>query len=156
MCRDETAQDLTNALREFFCTYGTPEEIATDGASVYVSSHTKKFLDTWGVRHRVSTAYNPHSNLRAETAVKSMKRLLTQNTASNDSLNSDSLAMALLQYRNTPDRDTLLSPAHILFTQQLQDAVPSNPRALKLCKEWILTAKTRETALARQHQLRGD
>merc|ERR1712059_230960 len=66
LCKDETAEELTRALREFFCTYGTPEEIATDGASVYVSSHTQRFLSSWGVRHRISSAYNPHSALRAK------------------------------------------------------------------------------------------
>ena len=41
LCRDGTAEELTKALREFFCQYGTPEELATDGAPIYVSSHTK-------------------------------------------------------------------------------------------------------------------
>ena len=156
LCRDETAEELTRALREYFCEYGTPQEIATDGASVYVSSHTQKFLDTWGVRHRVSSAHNPHSNLRAETAVKSMKRLVTQNTGPNGTLHTDNFAMALLQYRNTPDRDTHRSPAQVLYARQLRDAVPCNPGDLKLRKEWILTQQARESALAKRHQVRGD
>ena len=31
-----TAKELTGMLREYFTMYGTPEEIATDGASVYM------------------------------------------------------------------------------------------------------------------------
>ena len=50
-CKDETAAELVTALREYFCVYGTPEEIATDGASVYKSATTQRFLQTWSVRH---------------------------------------------------------------------------------------------------------
>ena len=73
LCKDETAEELVCALREFFCTFGAPEQLASDGGSVYTSFTLQTFLKTWGVDHRVSSAYNPRSNLRAETAVKSMK-----------------------------------------------------------------------------------
>ena len=35
MCKDETARELIGALREYFCVYGVPEQLASDGASVY-------------------------------------------------------------------------------------------------------------------------
>ena len=89
-----TAEELVLMLRDYFVRYGIPEEVATDGASVYV---------VWGVKHRVSTAYNPHSNLRAETAVKSMKRLVMDNVGPKGELTTDRMAMAMLAYRNTPD-----------------------------------------------------
>lgn len=53
--------------------------------------------------------------MQAETAVESMKRLITNNTGSGGTLNTDALATALLNYRNTPDRGSKLSPAQILF-----------------------------------------
>ena len=108
----------------------------------------------WGVRQRVSTAYNPHANLRAETAVKSMKRLIARNTGVRGSLDTDSLAVALLQYRNTPDRDTGRSPSQVLFCRKLRDAVPVNPEDLKIRPEWVLTSQAREAALARRHEVR--
>ena len=37
--------------------------------------------------------------------------------------NSDSLVRALLQLRNTPDRNCRLSPAEILFRRTLKDAL---------------------------------
>ena len=76
LCREETAKELIRVLREFFCTWGAPEELATDGGSTYVAASTQRFLSNWAVRHRVSSAYNPHSNLRAESAVKSVKRMI--------------------------------------------------------------------------------
>ena len=61
--------------REYFAMHGIPEEIATDGGPTYMAYETQKFLKEYGVRHRVSSVAYPHSNQRAELAVKSMKRL---------------------------------------------------------------------------------
>ena len=62
-CRSETADELIESLREYFCTYGVPTELTTDGGMSYMAESTQKFLQTWGVVHRVSSAYNPHANL---------------------------------------------------------------------------------------------
>ena len=119
--------------------YGVPEELASDGASVYVSSRTRDFLKVWGVRPRVSSAYHPHSNLRAETGVKTVKRLIASNTGVGGTLDTDAMAAALLTYRYTPDRDTGLSLAEVLFARKLRGAVPSNPEGFKLRPDWVLT-----------------
>ena len=135
--------------------YGTPEEIASDGAPVYTSAATRAFLEMWGVRQRISTAYNPHANLRAESAVKTIKRLIMENVGEKSSLDTDKMAFALLAYRNTPDRDTGRYPAQVLFARQLQDAVPCEPGRLQLRPEWIMTCEQRERALAKRHEARG-
>ena len=150
-CRNESAEDLIQSLREYFCTFGVPKQIASDGGMSYMADSTQQFLHTWGVDHRVSSAYNPHSNLRAETAVKTVKRLLANNTDPSGNIDNDSVAAALLLYRNTPDRDTQRSPAQILFARNLKDTIPCDPNKLKLRKEWILVA---EKTLAKRHLLR--
>ena len=95
-CRDDSSEELVRHLRNLFCVYGVPEELASDGASVYVSSRTRDFLKVWGVRHRVSSTYHPHSNLRAETGVKTVKRLIASNTGVGGTLDTDAMAAALL------------------------------------------------------------
>ena len=54
------------------------------------------FLARWGVDHRISADYNPHSNLRAETGVKTAKRtLMTMTSAHSDgSLDWDKVSRA--------------------------------------------------------------
>ena len=54
--------------------------MSSDGQSTYTSQITKDFLKAWGVRHRLSSTYYPHSNTRAELGVKAMKRLMRNNT----------------------------------------------------------------------------
>ena len=116
-----------------------------------MSHATQQFLQTWGVKHRLSSAYHPHSNLCAETAVKTVKRLIADNVSPTGNLNTDSFSAAILNYRNTPDRDTEMSPSHILFSRQLRDSIPTNPENLKMRSEWVLTQQAREHALARRH-----
>ena len=117
------ARGLIACLRSLFSTFGVPDELSSDGGPEFSASLTREFLDRWGVKHRVSSAYNPQSNGRAEVAVKSAKRLLRSNIGPNGSLNSDKFLRALLQSRNTPDPDCNLSPAQILFVRPIRDSL---------------------------------
>ena len=98
---------------------------------------TQKFLADYGVRHRVSSVAYPHSNQRAELAVKSMKRLCRENTNIDGSLNNDKFLRAVMAYRNTPDRDTGRSPAQVIFGRELRDFLPSPLKRYKPQPQWI-------------------
>ena len=74
------------------------------------------------MKHRISSAYFPQSNGRAEVAVKTAKRLLHDNIGRSGSLNNDNFLRAMLQLRNTPDPDCNLSPAEIVFGRPIRDA----------------------------------
>ena len=104
---------MIKQLRVFFGSYGVLEELANDGATVYVAKGTQEFLKVWGVQHWVSSAYFPHSNLWTETAVKSMKRLISQNTGTGGTLDSDKFTIAILTYWNTLDRDMGVKSARL-------------------------------------------
>ena len=119
------AQGLTAALSALFATFGVPEEISSDGGPEFSSAATANFLTRWEVRHRMSSAYFPQSNGRAEVAVKKAKRMLMANVGPTGSLNNDGLLGALLQARNTPDPDCNISPAQVVFGRPIRDFFPS-------------------------------
>ena len=116
------AAGLIRHLRTLFSTFGVPEELSSDGGPEFTASSTQEFLRRWGVHHRVSSAYFPQSNGRAEVAVKSAKRLLMSNTGPTGQLDHDRFLRAMLQLRNTPDPDCDVSPAQIIFGRPLRDA----------------------------------
>ena len=118
------AKGLCEALRSIFACFGVPEELSSDGGPEFSAQETADFLIRWGVKHRISSAYFAQSNGRAEVAVKCTKRLLMDNVGDNGSLNTDQLVRALLQLRNTPDRDCNLSPSEVLFGRRLRDTMP--------------------------------
>ena len=146
-----TSTGLVDALREWFMLFGVPEEMSSDGQSTYTSQVTNDFLKAWGVRHRLSSAYFPHSNSRAELGVKAMKRLMRDNTGPRGRLDNDAFARALLMFRNTPMQGVGLSPAQIVFGRELRDTMPFKPGKGAMHKEWRITAEDREKALARRH-----
>ena len=99
---------------QHFETYGASEELASDGGLGYTAAHTQNFLKQWGSRHPLSSAYFPHSNLRAVQGVRVAKTNIRNNTDRSGNLDNDKFARALLNYRNTPLKDIGRSPAQIV------------------------------------------
>ena len=97
---------LLKALRQQFVTFGVAEEFASDFGPQMKYEVLQQFLKQWGVFHRVSSAYFPRSNSRAELAVKAGKRLLKDNMGPKGDIDTDNFYSPLLHYRNTAHQDT--------------------------------------------------
>ena len=100
------------------------DDLSSDGGPEFIAGETQEMLKRWGVNHDPSSAYFPQSNGRAEVAVRITKRILEDNVGPNGSLDNDKVVRALLQLRNTPDRDCGLSAAEVLFGRRLKDSMP--------------------------------
>ena len=147
----EGSKGLIDCLRCTFATFGIPDEIATDGGPEFIATTTRQFLKEWGVHHRLSSVAFPHSNCRAEIGVKSVKRIITDNTTPNGSLDTDSLQHAVLQYCNTPDPNTELSPTQCVFGRPIKGFVPILPGRFQPHPTWSDTLAMREEAPRNRH-----
>ena len=141
---------LIDVFRNYFETFGVAEEISSDMASQYMSSKFQRFLDQYGIRHRQSSSYYAHSNSRAELGVKSGKRILMDNMNPDGTVNNDRFLRAMLQYRNTPQPDTRLSPAQVVYGRYMRDFIPVVNDKYEPKQEWAMVREYRERALARR------
>ena len=148
--KDDTA-NVISVLRQYFSRWGVAKEITSDGAPVFTSTEMAAFLDRWGVQHRVSSAYYPRANKRAEVAVKSAKRLIRGNLGPRGTLDTDAFARALLEHRNTVDPLTGLSPAMVIFGREMKGFLPTQNGKFQPRQEWRLEADLREQAHAKRH-----
>ena len=142
------ALSVINILRRWFTTFGVPAELASDGGPPFDSTAYIRFLKDWGISRRLSSAYFPRSNGRAELGVKSGKRLLMSNLDTTGSLDKDAVSRALMTYRNTPLQDCSLSPAELLYGHKLRDLLPSLPsHQTQVLPKWKDIRSARETIL---------
>ena len=99
-----TALRLIDITRDIFQAYGVPEELSRDGGPPMHSHAFLDFLTRWKVDHRLSSVGYAQSNGRAELAVKTAKRIVYDNIASNGSLNTDKVARAVLNTEIHPSK----------------------------------------------------
>lgn len=145
------AKNVCDNMRTWFCTYGAPEEISSDGGPPFESQECNAFLRNWGIRKRTSSAYYPQSNGRAELAVKTAKRILFDNTDHCGRLCHDRAARALLTHRNTPVQDLDMSPAVMLYGRIIKDHLPVLRDKYQTRKQWKEIGELRELAMAKRH-----
>jgi hypothetical protein len=89
--------------------WGTGElHLGRGGGPNLTAKVVEDMMKDYSIHHRISSVANPHANARAELGVNTVKRMLRDTGQSRGS-------RALLQLRNTPDRDTKLSPTKALY-----------------------------------------
>lgn len=152
------SRGLILLLKRFFGTFGVPRELSSDGGKEFVADATQEFLIRWGVQFRLSAAYNPQSNGRAELAVKSTKRLIEDNVGPDGELDTDKFLRAILIKRNTPDPTSKLSPAEIVFGRKLRDTMPRVDKSVNIFfnshvrPTWTKAWEEKELALRTRYQ----
>ena len=110
---------IIKCFRQVIRTFGAPQSCRTDGGPQFRSAFVT-FCDEWGIRHELSSPYNPRSNGLAEATVKNMKYLLAKYHS-----NWENFEMALLEWRNTP-RQNQKSPAELMFSRKQKTLLPGS------------------------------
>lgn len=119
-----STEDVWKAMDNWFLDWGYPCRIRSDGGPQF----RQKFdaiCETRGIKHELSSAYNPRSNGLAESAVKSMKRLIQKCKES-----KEPFGPALLAWRNCPRADGF-SPATLFLGRRFKTMLPVHPMLLE-------------------------
>lgn len=143
---------IMDHLRRHFVRWGAPEQLSMDGGTNLGSEEMKTFLKKWGVCVRLSSAYYPQSNGRAEAAVKSAKQVLRDNVGADGSIDNDKTSLGLLQYLNTPLNDIDKPPAQLATGRQPRDGVPAIRHKLQVDKFWGRTLRQQERQVAQHNK----
>ena len=152
--KEASASDLVKDMKDYFAIFGIAEHFSSDSGPQFKSNQFQSFLKSWGIEHRVSSSYHPKSNLRSETAVKSAKRIVMDNTKLDGSPEWDKIQRAIMQHRNTPDTEYGLSPSQLLFGRPIRDFLPIKPGQFSPSEVWVDCREKRELAM-RKRVLRG-
>jgi len=115
----KSVSNIVYCLRQHFARHGLPLEIVSDN-SPFASAEFRRFTERFEFRHLTSSPRYKQANGRAETAVKTAKRLII--TA--QETNTDSY-LALLEWRNTPSEQLGPSPAQLLLGRRMRTRHPT-------------------------------
>ena len=77
--------------------------------------------------------------------------MIKSNTSPSGELDTDAFRVAMLQYRNTPDPQTKVSPAICVFGRPIKDFIPVLPGRYEPHPTWRDTLERREEALRIRH-----
>jgi len=120
------------SLRDWFVNKAVPDYLVTDMGPPFGSSEVADFLKRWKISWSPSSPYYAQGNGIAEHAVFNAKSLLRKvwKKGERSPMSNDEWIKGILQYRNTPNKSTKLSPAIMIFGHAIQDNLPAHKSAL--------------------------
>ena len=93
---DTKSSTVIKKLKAHFARYGIPSEVVSDNAPQYTSEKFKQFEKSWDFDHILISSRNSQANGKAESAVKTVKRIMKRTAKS-----GYDPYLGLLDHRNT-------------------------------------------------------
>jgi hypothetical protein len=122
--KTKTINEVICNLKRLFATFGIPAEIVCDNVP-FNSRQFHEFAKEYDFEISHISPKHSRSNGMVEKAVHIASLLIEKCKEDNTDLYS-----GLLEYRNTPLSDTLLSPAELMFNRLLRTKIPVNVKLL--------------------------
>ena len=123
---DTKSTTVIRKLKAHFARQGIPDIVISDNGPQYTSQEFQRFSERWEFLHKTSSPGHPQSNGKAESAVKTAKRLLNKaKMAGQDPY------LALLDHRNTPSQGLDTSPAQRLLSRRTRTLLPTKASLLR-------------------------
>lgn len=116
---DLTPQSVINIMKEQFARYGVPEKVVSDNGTHFVSREMKQFASKYGFKHVTSSPYHQQGNGKAESAVKTAKRIIVK-----ADIDNEDMWWCLLHWRNTPNKIGS-SPVQRLMSKKTRCGLPA-------------------------------
>ena len=123
-----SSKTVIRQFKSIFARHGKPDLLYTDNGPQFVNYEFQLFLKNWEIKHITSSPKYPQSNGFIERHVQTIKRLLKKSLYDNRDI-----YVSLLEYRSTPLREGLPSPAELLYGRKLKSMIP--------CKQNLLMPK---------------
>jgi transposase InsO family protein len=118
-----TTSQIIAKTKSIFSRHGVPETVVSDCGTQFhpvQTSEYSRFALEYGFNHVTSSPKYSQSNGMAESAVKTVKSLLTKNV---------DFYKGLMEYRSTP-LENGFSPAELLMGRRIKTTLPMNPDRL--------------------------
>ncbi|XP_061760196.1 uncharacterized protein K02A2.6-like [Nerophis ophidion] len=139
---DTRSTTVIHKLKAHFARHGVPDVVFSDNGPQYSSQEFKRFSQAWEFEHVTSSPTYPQSNGKAESAVKTAKRLMGKALQAK----SDPY-LAILAHRNTPAQGFQASPAQRLMSRRTKTLLP-------MCENLLKPAVVDTDSAVRENQLR--
>lgn len=123
---DTKSSTVIRKLKAHFARQGIPDVVVSDNGPQYSSQEFERFSRLWGFLHRTSSPGYPQSNGKAESAVKTAKRLMMKAKAG-----GEDPYLAMLDHRNTPSQGLDSSPAQRLMCRRTRTLLPTRESLLQ-------------------------
>ena len=117
---DTASKTVVNKLKAHFARYGSPTQVVTDNGPQFTAGDFITFATEWDFEHVCSSPGHSQSNGKAESAVKTAKRILTKCQKDHKDVE-----IAFLDHRNTPTSGLDTSPAQRLMNRRTRTLLPT-------------------------------
>ena len=133
--RTNDARVVVDFVRSnIFCRFGIPRAIVSDQGTHFCNRSMQALLKKYGVIHRVSTPYHPHTNGQDEISNKEIKWILEKKVQPNRKDWSQRLEDALWAYKTAYKAPIRMSPHKIVFGKACHLTVEIEHRAYWVVK----------------------